>query len=77
MVNMPHTNISNEKTFLKDFLVNLKGPLQNWCTLSMNCFLDTTWTVMLSTDSNIQSHSGVLPVAKGLKTFAFGDVSER
>ena len=28
------------------------------------CFLGTTWTVILSACSNLQSHTGVLPVAK-------------
>ena len=42
--------ISNEKTFLRDFLVILKRVLQNYQKILKKCFLgtgtSTTWTVM-------------------------------
>ena len=33
-----------------------------------DCFICTTWTVMLSAGSNLQPHTIVLPIAKRLKT---------
>ena len=60
----PSTNISDEETFIRDFLVILKRTLQNYKKISKKCFLITTWTVMLSTGSNVEFHTGVYPVAK-------------
>ena len=53
---------------LHDFPVILKRMLQNYWKIMKKYFIGTTWTAMLSTYSNIQSLSDVLPVAKGLKT---------
>ena len=44
----------------------LKDPLQNYKKILEKCFLGAIWTVMLSTGRIIQSHTAVLPVAKGL-----------
>ena len=45
-------------TYLLDFLSNYLKILDT--------FIGMTWTVMLSTESNIQLHTDVLPVAKVL-----------
>ena len=49
-------------------MVILKRSLQNFYKILNKCFLCTTWTVMLS-NSNIQSHTGVLSDAKGLNLY--------
>ena len=59
-------NIRNEETFHRVSIVIMKRMLQNYYKNSKKCFLVTSWTLMSSTDSNIQSHTGVLPVAIGL-----------
>ena len=63
--NWAYINICNE-IFLQDFVVILKRPLQYYYKILKKCFLCTTWTMMLSRDSNIYSHTGVLFVTKGL-----------
>ena len=62
----PPTDISNDETFLQDFVVILKRTLQIYYTISKTCFLSTTWIVMSWTDSNIWSYTDVSPVAKEL-----------
>ena len=49
------TNISNEETFLQDFVVILKRTLQNYYKILKKCFLCTAWTVMLSTGTYYHS----------------------
>ena len=48
----------DEETLVRDFLLILKRPLQNYWKIWNKCFLSTTWTVVLSTGSNIQSPAG-------------------
>ena len=57
------TNL-NVETFPQDLYVIRKRLHQNYYKILKKCFLGTTWTVILSTDSNIQSCTVVLPVAK-------------
>ena len=53
---------SKEEIFLQDFLEILKLPLQNFEKIIKKIFLVTIHKPRL----NNQSHTGVLPVAKGL-----------
>ena len=62
------TTISDDKIILHDFLVILKQILQNYQKILKKCIVGTTWTAMLSIGSNLQSHTGVLPVAKVITT---------
>ena len=50
----------------KHSLVILKLMLQNHSKMLKKYFICTTWTVMLSAGWNLQPHTGVWPIVKGL-----------
>ena len=62
-------NLSNEETFLQDFLKILKQTLHNFCKILKKCFLGTIWKI------KPESHNVVLPVAKELTLYMFSALS--
>ena len=60
------TNINNDETFPQDLLLILKHLLQNYQKILKKCLLSTTWTVMLSTDSNVEPHADSFTLTKDI-----------
>ena len=60
---MIHSNKQRGNTSSR-YCINSEADASELIQNLEECFLGTTWTVKLSTEKNIQSHTGVLPVAK-------------
>ena len=58
------TNISN-----KDSKFSRNSEASNYYKILRKCFFCTIWTMMLSADSSIKSHTVVLPVVKGSREY--------
>ena len=54
---------------VKHYIYPCDDGVMNYYKIVKTGFIITIWTVMLSTDANIQSHIGVLPVVKGLRHY--------
>ena len=62
------TTMSTKEILLQAFILILKHSLRNYKKILKKCFFGTTWRVILSESSNIQPHTGVLPVVRGYLT---------